>query len=535
MTDAPSGTEPSAPSELTALEQPRRLSQSCLWTVQRDYYEQKGVAAWGVGATPHEISTNPRMAGAYADLLAGWLDDLRGAPETSESPEGPVILELGAGSGRFAHHCIRRLLDVLEAGHSDAAAAGFTYVMTDMSEANIRWWQAHPKLRPLVERGLLDFALFDATTPGPVKLRASGRVLDVGSAAGVAVVANYLFDSIPQDSFALHGGVLYENLVAASVRGGPPSGPVAADELVLQGSPRPLVLADYAEEPGVTELLQEYQRDLDDTCFTLPTVGFGCLDWLARLGGGRLLLLAGDKGRVELDSLRNRPPPPIAAQGGSFSLPVNLHAMGRWMENQGGALLATPERRVHFEIVAGLLGEPDETWQALRRAFEESISRHNPVDFFELRQWSCAEAEGKPASFALSLLRQSDWDAAVFDAVIEDLVEQVPQSPAGLRREVQRAVTQVWKTTFPTPEATDTAFDVARVFIALGRYDLARAAFMDSLRFAGPDPATFVNVGVCCLELGELEAARRCVQEALARDPGSEAARRLARAIPKGV
>jgi hypothetical protein len=57
------------------LEKNQPLSQSILWTLQRRFFEQRGVTAWSRGTVPHYITTNPTVAAAYAQLVFGWLRD----------------------------------------------------------------------------------------------------------------------------------------------------------------------------------------------------------------------------------------------------------------------------------------------------------------------------------------------------------------------------------------------------------------------------------------------------------------------------
>src|SRR6266849_5795576 len=86
--------------------------------------------------------------------------------------------------------------------------------MTDASMTLIDYWQAHPSLRPLVDAGVVDFAHFDATRRADITLTKSNGTLRGGAVANpMIVVANYVFDSIPHNSFSIRDGELFENLV----------------------------------------------------------------------------------------------------------------------------------------------------------------------------------------------------------------------------------------------------------------------------------------------------------------------------------
>ena len=60
-----------------------------------------------------------------------------------------TIVELGAGSGRFAYLFLKALTELLAVSGGDVR---FRYVMTDFTETELRFWRGHSSLRPFVER-----------------------------------------------------------------------------------------------------------------------------------------------------------------------------------------------------------------------------------------------------------------------------------------------------------------------------------------------------------------------------------------------
>jgi hypothetical protein len=189
---------PSASGVAFAVETDQRLSRSLLWKLQRRYYDQTGIDAWRNDAVPHYATTNTRVADGYAEVFVGSLRDRGGASR----PGGPVTLvELGAGSGRFAYLFLKAFTAMR--GRSAAADVPFRYAMTDFTETNVRYWREHPRLRPFVDQGLLDFALLDAEdVGGEVRLVEAGVALRAGDVGNpLVVVANYVLDTVPQDAF----------------------------------------------------------------------------------------------------------------------------------------------------------------------------------------------------------------------------------------------------------------------------------------------------------------------------------------------
>jgi hypothetical protein len=86
----------------------RPLSQSLIWQIQRAYFLENGMQAWQEDVVPSSISSNPVMARAYSQILFGYLHDCFAAARTGnfalDETQPIYIVELGAGSGRLAHH-----------------------------------------------------------------------------------------------------------------------------------------------------------------------------------------------------------------------------------------------------------------------------------------------------------------------------------------------------------------------------------------------------------------------------------------------
>jgi hypothetical protein len=70
-----------------------------LWRWQRNFFETRGPAAWSCGTVPHYVTSTPFIADAYARVVLAHLEDSLG--HTTPREAVPIV-ELGAGSGRFA-------------------------------------------------------------------------------------------------------------------------------------------------------------------------------------------------------------------------------------------------------------------------------------------------------------------------------------------------------------------------------------------------------------------------------------------------
>src|SRR6185503_16508084 len=188
-----------------------KLSECDLWHQQAAYFREKGVQAWN-GQVPFQITSNPAIADAYSHLLFRLIAQTR-----AQRGDAPLhVMELGAGSGRFSFLLLRqldRLVDEFGKPGDD-----FVYIMSDLAEGNVAFWESHEALRPFALKGRLDFAAWDAQEGGEISLRLAKRNLDAGSVRGpLAVVANYALDVMKQDLFVREGGKSYEVLVRKQI------------------------------------------------------------------------------------------------------------------------------------------------------------------------------------------------------------------------------------------------------------------------------------------------------------------------------
>ena len=87
--------------------------------------------------------------------------------------------------------------------------------MTELAQGTLEDWAANPAL--VDDR--VDFARFDVGVDRTLALRRRGIELK-RLANPLVVIANYVFDSVPADAFAVGDGTLEECLVSVSRRRG---------------------------------------------------------------------------------------------------------------------------------------------------------------------------------------------------------------------------------------------------------------------------------------------------------------------------
>jgi tetratricopeptide (TPR) repeat protein len=508
------------PQERFVLEKDERLSRSMLWAIQRDFYQTRGIDAWASGALPYFVTSNPFIANAYARVALAFINECATAP--GATAVGPVqIIEIASGSGRFGFYFLKKLTSLARALRSGAAP--FRFVMTDLAQSNIDFWRTHEKLQPFIETGLLDFARFDAANPAALELQCSGEILRHANSP-LMVIANYVFDSIPQDLFYISDTQLYESLITLSSSQPEPDplAPAILDQLQIDYR-NTIAAPDYYADPEFDALLDQYRERLGNTNISFPCAALRCIRYLSGISDGRMLLLCGDKGYTREESLLGQESPGLVVHGGAFSLTVNLHAIGAYFRKRGGSEFNTSHRSQNLAISAFVEGGPD-GYHATEQAFKHVMEECGPNDIFNAVRLA---PRCEDVNEFLSLVRLSGWDQDVFLSGFAPLMEPETRLTAEERIEVYRTVRQVWDQYYSFGEGRDLAFHLGVLLVALDYYREAIDFLTISAATYEMAPGTAYNLSLCSYRIGELDEALKLAELALTLDPDFDQAKTL--------
>jgi hypothetical protein len=498
-----------------------RLSESSLWDLQRAFFARQDPTAWSAGRVPSYITSNAFMARAAAQVVLGFLDDCREGRLGTVGPRADV-LELGAGSGRFAYGVLRELERRLATAPEGTPRV--RYVLTDLDQAPLDALRANPRLARFVASGMLDFAVLDAEAEGspPLRLMESGENLSGGGP--LVVLANYVFDGIRTDAFEVRDGVLLESrLRLACPEGLDPKDPASLPKLVTTFEPEPAADAPYGD-PEWDALLQGYAARLSDGHLLVPIATLRLLRRLRAMAGGRLLVLASDRGHVHEAALLGLEPPHLARHG-SFSLDVNFDALARHAAATGGHALLPTHHPAHLATVGLLWGarEPGRAAQAYADAFDHG----GPEDLYLLKKTLERQTERLDVERALAWLRLSAHDSEVFLRCAPTLLAGLDAAPPTLRLDVLDAARRAHEAFFPTGERGDVAFVLGELFQALDAVPEAEVLFEESARLHGRTAQTLHRLALCASALHRLPDALALVEEALRVEPDFEMARAM--------
>lgn len=509
------------------IEKRQPYSCSLLWELQRRYFAERGIEAWASGEVPQYVTSNPTIANAYAEIVFAFSRDLDRLVPPGSRDAKLTICELGGGSGRFAFHFLRRLEHLcVQAG---VAPETFRYVLTDAADANIDFWRAHPRFRPYLERGVLDFARFDVMQPAGLALQVNGGTIAAAAPqrGPLVVIGNYLFDSVPPDLFHVREKQLFRCLVSLALDAEPDgldAGALLAalqvhyDYEALSGPP-------YAE-PWLQEPLTEYRHGLQNTHLTFPAAGLRCLRTLAGWSERGLLVLSADKGENRLERLDGLPPPDLVRHG-SVSLSVNYHAFIRMCERAGGLALVPDHDHSSIDVI-GLLMMPDAAEYAeIRQAYRRHVQDFGPDGFYVVSRHARAHIAQMSVEEMLAYLRLSRHDSHLLVRYLSRLTELAAEFGDSTRRDVTDALEKVWDGYFPLGEDVDLAAGIAELYYAMDDFPRARVFFERSIEIYGADTGTLFNIGACLYGSGDKAAAAAVLRNVLDHDSGNEPARLL--------
>jgi tetratricopeptide (TPR) repeat protein len=402
------------------------------------------------------------------------------------------------------------------------AAVKFCVVLSDIVEANVRFWEQHPRFQEL--QSLVDFVLMEEGEENRLWLRRAQQDLQ-STGNPLVVVANYFFDSIPHDEFRLTAGRLEEcllEIVPKAVR--PNSSPDRLDarDIELDRSYRPIEAATYYENPQHRDVLLHYQQNLDEGSLTVPVAALDCLDRLRQLG--KLLLLSSDRGFTSPAAMAVYPDHPLALHEGCFSHMVNYHALGLTFQS------ALSTRRHLLDGVQTVCFSDYAQGPHLDYAFRERLERSNSIN--NANELFALVRDKPPFNALLGFVRLNLNDPNAFSAVAKRLSESLPRLSYGEHQEIVSTLEQVWDNDFYFKGSPNITFWIAHLYACLGLFDRALWFYDKTIERQGADAMLRYLQGSCWHALGNHQEARNFYQQALQLQPDMAEARQALHSLP---
>jgi hypothetical protein len=505
-----------SPVQIWDLETQVPFSQSCIWNLQRHYFEEMGTEAWRQGEVPHYATTNLRQANAYAEMMVALYKDH--SRQHADVADPIYILELGAGSGRLAYYILRRLQTICT--YEDIPITAFRYILTDFTQSNLDFWRIHPRFLPYFESGLLDIALFDAIQPAPLQLQISGNMLGpCDCKRPPVIIANYVWDSIPQDLVAVYEGKVYAGNVSISLAQDPAT--LTVPEILMTARLDYSLDTDtpaWMEDPTFASIMDVYRAEASGNWILFPRLAMECLAYLRTLSGNGILLLTADKGGHRLDSVAY-PEPPAWTTHGSFSLNVNYHALQQYCVLQGG-IAFFPDHAYH-SINTGCLLLLDNAAQytATRHGSQKHLGDMGPDTYFVIYKCVRTHLATVELRDIMAALRLSLYDSHQLNIFMERVLQLAYNLQPQEVSDLLPILHACWENYFPLAEELDFATRLGSICYAADAYDWAIFYFSQSTDIYGPYTGTLYNIAVCHHMLGNSSEAQALLEKVVAHDP----------------
>lgn len=508
------------------VEAEKPLSQSMLWKLQTEFFANQGPEAWIKGIVPQYITTNPYIANQYAKTVFGYLRDYV-AREDVDKNTVIYIMELAAGVGRFTYTFLKRFLHMIE--NSSLKDIKFKYIVTDFAERNIEYWQNHSFLSPYFEAGILDCATFDISKDDEIKLRYSGEVLSKGKMKNPLILfANYTFDSLPQDTFYVNNGEIYEGVITIT---SPDEKGDPNDKSILAGldyyyTDKKIDGNSYYEDKNLNDVLMHYKNSLEDTAFYMPIIGLRCISRLRKLFNDDVILISADKGYKNEESM-DKNYHPFLSKHGCISMTVNFHAIELYFKELGGKAIHSIYEHENINVSLFMVSNSDNDFIETSMAYNEIIESVGPDDFYIMKKAIMPLSNSLTTKELLTFLRFTLWDSRTLLELYNILIERIENEENFPKDELADAINKVWEYYFPIGEEGDLGYYFGSILGYLGYDNDALKLLESSLEFYGECPETNYEIALCYYNLQQLDKALEYTEKSIELDPDFEQGKNL--------
>lgn len=512
------------------IEEKKPLSQSMLWNLQTDFFANQGPEAWRKGIVPQYITTNPYIANLYAKTVFGYCRDYVTRNDIDKNST-IYIMELASGVGRFTYTFLKRFLHMIE--RSSLKSLKFKYIVTDFSEKNIDYWQSHSFLKPYFDSGVLDCATFDIAKDEELKLRNSGEVLCAGNLENpLILIANYTFDSLPQDTFFVGEEKISEGLITI-IR--PDIEVNSEDKSILAGldyyyTDNEIKASDYYEDNDFNKILLYYKDQLKNTSFSIPIMALRCISRLKKLFNDDIILISADKGyKSEKSMFENSHP--FLSKHGCISMTVNFHSLEKYFESLGGKAIHSIYEHENINMSLFLLSKSTHDFVETTMAYNEIVESIGPDDFYIIKKAVVPLGESLETKQLLTFLRLTVWDARTFQEFYNILLERIDEEKDFPLEELIIVINKVWEHYFPIGEEGDLAYYIGSLLSYIGQDSDALRFFQYSYEIYGTNAEIYYNIALSYFNLSQVEKALEYTDKSLALDPVLEDSTTLKRLI----
>lgn len=490
---------------MNIIEEGLPFSESLLWKLQYNAYQKSGPRAW-------KISNNPYIARAFAWQTIAALRDW----ESELIAEEPVyLLEIGAGAGRFSYLYLHALIQNMPFKQR------ICLVISDNVDDYYDFWINHPKLKPLIDQGLIDFAQYDPTKAAKCELMLSGVKLEETKNPVIAIT-NYFYAALPNDLFRCDEGELFEGYPVIVTNGFTHQElleqPKKMKEVEVMFKPRPLDnLPRYPNDPGFDDVLQSIKDEIaEGTPFIIPVEAMRTIRNLKELSSGRLLILSADKAFQTCSELeQNCDHRPMVTDLGDVNVDVNGYALKIYTKILAGDMQSYPRpaktdyRDVLFNHWIIHFGKPGSQAQDMFKVlFEKGF---NPMDCHKLIDKALSGDDEFTMDQILSLIQLSNYDPQLLYFYrrlnIKELFESLEESHYHVQFETMTRINDHFY--WINKEDDILGYLLAQGFYYSKQFEKCRKVLYDLISLSGDSDQYRYFLGLSYFEEGKQEMAKK--------------------------
>lgn len=471
------------------------FEESLLWEMNRSYYEQAGLSAWSDGVVPHNMTSNSNVGKTYARLIIGFLKDhlVNGSID-----DVVYIVELGSGHGRLAYHILKHLDRMLAMEPQQLPT--YCYVLTDIVESNLDFFEQHPQLQTYLNNGTLDVSYFDGVTSSELYLRQQDFQIEARSLETPIIgIANYFFDSLPNQLYNIKGDQLFSCGLSLESNQDEISGSTMLNTIK---STIHVDTVEYDNKLDTIEhgILDDYRLALKETFLLIPRLGLKCIESLKNISKSGLFLIALDKGYSDISKLENLPKPEIILHG-SFSLYVNFHALIQYCKSCKGHSMFSAFSDYSMQLGCFLFTDNPGSYGNTIETHNRYVNDFGPDDFNGLKKMFYRLINEMSLRELIAIIRLGHYDSTLFIKLLPAIRTHLTKLNIVDRKRLKQILVEVEYYFFNINEPDNVSYEIGGLLYDMAFYQDSLDVFDNHTKQFGESADIYYNKILCYYQL----------------------------------
>jgi tetratricopeptide (TPR) repeat protein len=296
--------------------------------------------------------------------------------------------------------------------------------------------------------------------------------------------------------------------------------PISMEKLVADYGHKNIMSDSYYPNKHINEILNYYAVGHKDINFLMPIGAMRAILSLMDISKNKLLLLSSDKAYSHAEELLNSDGPSFAFHG-SFSLMVNLHAIGEFVKKFNGDVLHQSLRR-GLKTSLFLIGQNLNDLPETKQAFMDYSDYYGPADYLNCHQMLKPLADTINMSTLASHLFFCRWDPYVLKFFCKKICENISTEPDSSRQTFIEGFEKAAELFYYSPGCDNMFFEIGYFFHIIKHYEKAINYYNQAIHYFGEQSSTLSNIGHCLYYMNKKVAALGQFEKALALTPDSK-------------